>query len=312
MTMTDHLISVPGAISAQLAGVCSLATEGHRWSAGNVAAARRVLADEQSRTLIDALTERVSRRVGSAPGWAVLELPDRLGDEDLQRAAAGVLAALGRPFFSIDVGGGRLWIGNESSPDGDAASFGGFGLNRLHIDAPNVEYVPDYTSLLVMRADPAGGGASVVGDLGAAFAELSDCDQAALARPIYFEGRAEGLHGVGEPRLPFPVLERVGGRRWIRWAAKMLDDPRNAGHTAALEHFAAALARHTMSVMLRRGRLLIADQQRIAHGRAALGDQTGLADGTRRWLVQAKVAYDAHAPAQHPAPASSPVGGRHA
>jgi hypothetical protein len=308
MTMTDHLIPVPGAISAHLASVCSLATEGHQWSAGNVTAARRALADDQNRVLISALTERVSRRAGSVPGWAVLELPGSLGDEDLQRAAAGVLAALGRPFFSIDVGGRRLWIGNESSPASDAASFGGFGLNRLHIDAPNVERVPDYTSLLVMRADPAGGGASLIGDLGAALAELSEPDRTALSEPIYFEGRAEGLHGVGEPRLPFPVLEQTGGRPWIRWAAKMLDDPRNAGHTAALERFATALARHTTSVMLRRGHLLIADQQRIAHGRAALGDQAGLPDGTRRWLVQAKVAYDASAPAQLPAPA----GDRHA
>jgi hypothetical protein len=309
MTMTDHLVPVPDAISARLASACSLATEGHQWSAGSVRAARRVLAGQQSRTLITALTRRVSRRVGSVPGWAALELPEGLSDEGLQRAAAGVLAALGRPFFSIDVGG-RLWIGNESSPANDAASFGGFGLNRLHIDAPNVDHVPDYTSLLVIRADPAGGGASLIGDLEAALAELSEPDRAALAEPIYFEGRAENLHGVGEPRLPFPVLEETGGRRWIRWAAKMLEDPRNAGNTAALERFAAALAQHTRSVMLSRGHLLIADQQRIAHGRDPLGDQSGLPDGRRRWLVQAKVAHDPKAPAQRHALANV-LGGDH-
>ncbi|MGI5201604.1 TauD/TfdA family dioxygenase [Spirillospora sp. CA-108201] len=311
MPMTDHLVPVPGALSAQLASVCSLATEGHQWSAENVAAARGVLAGEQSHVLITTLTARVSRRAGSTPGWAVLALPDTLGDEDLQRAAAGVLAALGRPFFSIDADG-RLWIGRESSPASDAASFGGLGPQRLHIDAPNVEHIPDYTSLLVLRADPAGGGASLLGDLDAALAELGASDRAALAEPIYFEGRADGLHGVGETRLPFPVLEEAGGQRWIRWAAKMLDDDRNAGHTAALERFAAALDRHTTTVMLGRGQLLIADQQRIAHGRATLGDQSGLADGTRRWLAQAKVAYDAQAPAQRPAPTASSAGGRHA
>jgi alpha-ketoglutarate-dependent taurine dioxygenase len=142
----------------------------------------------------------------------VVALPARLGDEELQRAAAGVLAAVGRPFFSVDVGG-RLWIGTESSAVRDPASFGGVGLNGLHVDAPNVEQVPDYASLLVLRADPAGGGASLVGDLHAALADLDEDDRDELRRPVYFEGRAEGLHGVGAARLPFPVLDAVAGGR---------------------------------------------------------------------------------------------------
>src|SRR5262249_51817546 len=88
----------------------------------------------------------------------------------------------------------------------DPASFGGLGANSLHIDAPNVERVPGYTSLLVLRADPAGGGASLLGDLRAALARFADSDRAELRRPVYFEGRAKGLQGVGRARLPFPVL----------------------------------------------------------------------------------------------------------
>lgn len=208
-----------------------------------------------------------------------------------------VLDVLGRPFYSIEQGG-RLWIGQESSPATDSASFGGQGANQLHIDAPNVEHVPDYTSLLVLRADPAGGGASLLGDLHAALAGLTESDRAKLRRPLYFEGRADGLHGVGGARLPFPVLDDADDGRWIRWAGKMLDDKRNTGHTAALHRFATALSTMTQTITLGRGHLLIADQQRIAHGRTALGDQASLADGTRRWLVQAKTTCELAAPAQ--------------
>jgi hypothetical protein len=249
--------------------------------------------------VIDVLAHRVSRGTLTASGWVVLALPAMLDDEELQVAAAGLLAAVGRPFNSIDQDG-RLWIGRESSAARDAASFGGVGRNELHIDAPNVEHVPDYTSLLVLRPDPAGGGASILGDLHAAMALLDDQDRAALVEAVYFEGRADGLRGVGAPRLPFPILDvpADGGRPWIRWAAKLLTDDRNSKHRPVLTRFADALDTTTSTIMLGRGEVLVVDQQRIAHGRTALGDQQGVAEGTRRWLVQAKAAYDPAAPAQ--------------
>ncbi|MGH3824635.1 MAG: TauD/TfdA family dioxygenase [Pseudonocardiaceae bacterium] len=291
-------VMVPEAVASELARVCTLEMKGHRWSRVNVDTARRMLAN-QGQGVLGVLAERVARAQVSDPGWAVLTLPDELMDEELQRAAAGVLTALGWPFYSIEQGG-RLWIGQESSPAADPASFGGLGANPLHIDAPNVERVPDYTSLLVLRSDPAEGGASLLGDLRAALARITDSDRAELRRPVYFEGRAQGLHGVGRARLPFPVLEDADDGRWIRWAGKMLHDHRNTGHLCALQRFAAALSSVTQTVMLRRGQLLIADQQRIAHGRRALGDQTGLATGTRRWLVQTKTTWEPSVPAQTP------------
>lgn len=74
---------------------------------------------------------------------------------------------------------------------------------------------------------------------------------------------------------------------------------------AALQRFAAALSATTQTITLRRGQLLIADQQRIAHGRSALGDQAHLAAGARRWLVQAKTTCDLAAPAQTARPGTS-------
>jgi len=285
-------------LAAALARECCGGMDGYRWSARNVRAARRVLAGPGGAGLVHELAQRLSGygRL-QAPGWVVVTLPPALDDDGLVRAASGVLAAVGAPFNSID-DGGRLWIGGESSIGRDEASFGGVGAQGLHIDAPNVEHVPRYTALLVLRADPGGGGASLVGDLRAAAAALTDAERAPLQRPIWFEGHAEGLSGVGRPRLPFPVLEvdDQGQPVWIRWAAKILHDPRNTGPTAALRRFADELARTVTSLPLTRGQLLILDQQRAAHGRTALGPQGDLPPGACRCLLQAKAGPDLTAP----------------
>jgi hypothetical protein len=290
---------VPVAVASRLAAGCDTAMTEHRWSAHNVRAAREVLSIPLARGLVKWLADRLSRQPGSGPGWAVLALPSEMGDENMQRAAAGLLAGVGWPFFSIP-SASWLWIGQESSADRDSASFGGVGSQRLHIDALNVERVPDYSCLLMLRPDPAGGGASLIGDLQAAMATMSVDDRVQLARPVFFEGRAQGLCGVGDPRIPFPVLDTACQRQpWIRWAGKMLDDPRNDSDLSpVLRRFTDALAAHTHEVLLERGHLLIVDQQRIAHGRTALGEQTGLPDGFRRLLLQAKTAGDQAAPAQ--------------
>lgn len=291
-------VVLPGSLAAALAGACTAQMDGHQWSTANMAAARTVLAGDGAAALLDALARHLDRNDGDAPGWAVVALPARLGDEELMVAAAGVLAALGTPFFSINQAG-RLWIGQETTAEKDASSFGGIGAQALHIDAPNVERVPEYTSLLVLRPDPAGGGTSLLGDLHAAVALLDEGDRRALGEPVFFEGAAEGLCGVGAPRQPFPVLDtdERGDLLWVRWAGKMVSDPRNRGRRGLLERFAAALATSAAAVTLERGQLLIIDQRRTAHGRTALGRQQGLADGTRRWILQAKAAYDADAPA---------------
>jgi alpha-ketoglutarate-dependent taurine dioxygenase len=298
-------VVVPTSLAGALARACTTQMDEYRWSAANVAAVRRVLAENSAQVLLEALAGRLGRGRQSLPGWVVLALPARLSDEELQVAAAGVLAALGTPFFSIEPAGGWLWVGQETSSAKDGASFGGTGAQGLHIDAPNVEVIPEYTALLVLRGDPSGGGTSLLGDLRAAAASLGEADREALREPVFFEGRADGLRGVGRPRLPFPVLEmdERGELAWIRWAAKMLEDQRNTARTAVLGRFAAALAQVTVAVTLGRGQLLIADQRRIAHGRTALGSQQGLADGTRRWITQAKAMFDPAAPA-HQAPAA--------
>jgi TfdA family taurine catabolism dioxygenase TauD len=289
VTHPRHRLPAAPSLAAALAKN-ELVMDGHAWAAPNVDAAWASL-----RTAGTALVHSLADRL-TLDGWAIATFPAELPDELLRRAAAGVLAGVGVPFFSID-GGRGLWLDGLSSPERDPGSFGGFAAQALHIDAPNVTAPPDYTSLLMLRPDPAGGGHSVIADLRAAAVLLADDDRDVLRQPVFHEGRAEQLHGVGDPLLPFPVLE--GGERgytWIRWAGKLLTDERNTAYRPVLERFASLLEVTAQRVLLRRGELLIADQRRVAHGRTALGRQDGVAPAARRLLCQAKARFDTAAP----------------
>ncbi|MFD9601926.1 hypothetical protein [Streptomyces sp. NPDC059970] len=78
-----------------------------------MAAARTVLTGGGAQMLLSALAMRPDR---SDRSWALLALPATLGNEELRVVAAGVLAALGRPFKSIRQGGGRMWSGRRPPP----------------------------------------------------------------------------------------------------------------------------------------------------------------------------------------------------
>jgi hypothetical protein len=263
--------------------------DGHVLAAQHVEQARRLLR-RSALPLEDELTDHLDQ-----DGWAIVVLPDELNDEQLRRAAAGVLAALGTPFFSID-GGRGLWLDGLSAPERSPDSFGGFAAQTLHIDAPNVTDPPDYTSLLMLRPDPSGGGVSTLADLRTAAAMVSDADRDILQQKLFLEGRADRLYGVGQPMLPFPVFDDHSEARWVRWAGKLLTDDRNRDRWPVLRRFATLLESTTQRLMLERGDLLVVDQRRVAHGREQLGPQAGVPAGARRLLCQAKVRRDVPRP----------------
>jgi hypothetical protein len=86
---------------------------GHRWSAQNVAAARPVFTGGGAQMLLSALARRPDR---SDPSSALLALPATLGNEELRVVAAGVPAALGRPFNSIRQGAAGCGSGRRPPP----------------------------------------------------------------------------------------------------------------------------------------------------------------------------------------------------
>ncbi|GAA4554211.1 TauD/TfdA family dioxygenase [Amycolatopsis samaneae] len=281
---------VPASLASILAET-ELDMNGHVWARHHIDTARSAI-----RAGGDAFVAALARRM-QGHGWAIAALPPTLPEPQLRCAAAGVLAAFGIPFFSID-GGNGLWLDGLSSPKRHAEAFGGLGAQAPHIDAPNVTSPPDYTALLMMRPDPADGGTSVLANLRAAVAELDDAERDLLRQKVFFEGRADGLHGVGDPLLPFPVLESLAGTGWIRWAGTMVTDPRNEPYFPVLQRFAEAIDAAAVRVRLRRGELLVVDQRRAAHGRDALGPQESVEPGHRRLLCQAKVRIEVTAPVQ--------------
>lgn len=102
MTHLRHRVPVAAALAAAL-GVIDLSMDGHAWAASCVTAARSCLRTAGA-TLVHGLADRLT-----LDGWVVVALPAELPDELLRRVAAGVLAGVGAPFFSID-GGRGLWL----------------------------------------------------------------------------------------------------------------------------------------------------------------------------------------------------------
>src|SRR5437763_13852257 len=121
-------------LAPRLAGVLAehdLSMDGHTWAAACVATARADLR-RAGAALVRGLADRLA-----LDGWVIAALPPELPDEQLRCAAAGVLAGVGLPFFSID-GGHGLWLDGPSGPERAPNSFGGFDAQALPLAAPHV------------------------------------------------------------------------------------------------------------------------------------------------------------------------------
>jgi hypothetical protein len=283
-------------VSSELAKALRLTddTNKHRPAPAQIAIARNTITGTPAG--VD-LTGLLAGRLRES-GWAVLTLPGQRNDQAFLRVAAGLLAAVGDPFPSAVPPEGGVWLRGESRREAGPASLGGFGGQPLHIDAPGAERPPDYTALLMLRPDPAGGGACRIANLRQAAAKLTTVDRELLSRAVFYESRADKPRGVGRPRLPFPVLEPApDGAGWIRWAGSLLTDPRNQQHRPVLLRFGELLEPLTRRIWLSRGHLLVLDQRQVAHGRDPLGDQRTVKT-PKRLLCQADVRAAAAAPVQ--------------
>jgi Taurine catabolism dioxygenase TauD, TfdA family len=203
------------------------------------------------------------------PGWAVIDVVDGslAQTPDAAQLASAVFGTLGRPiriFANLP-----LWKVLRSDPRRPLGSSGGVGAQEPHIDFVNAALPPDLVALFCIRADPAGGGASVVSSTGAV-AALPAQTLAALAQPIYRDGRVEGLDNVGADINPFPVWN-PGDALEVRWTGKLLESTADPAPRAALSRLGAALTHGVEEVALAPGQLLVINQRRAVHGRRALG-----------------------------------------
>ncbi|MFE7114321.1 TauD/TfdA family dioxygenase [Streptomyces sp. NPDC057654] len=229
---------------------------------------------------------------GEGGGYAVLRLgrlSKVLGTDDdrFLRLATAFAAEVAVPFSPFPRW--PLWKDIGVRVDKDPGMSSGIGYNAFHMDLVNASLPPDYTTLLCVRPDPLGGGPSILSDVHAAVARLSEGSRTLLAEAAYDYGTFFDLHGVGEECKPFPILDGSGpGEGFVRFTAKMLERSRlDQAHAAAARELADELVRGQVSFMLQSGDYLIVNQRRFLHGREALhsGQETVPAAG-RRLLLQ--------------------------
>lgn len=224
-------------------------------------------------------------------GYAVVRLGNfaralGIGDQFL-RLATAILAEVAIPFQPFQRW--PLWKEIGTNLDAKPGLSTGTGYNAFHMDLVNATQPPDYTTLLCVRPDPRGAGASILSDARAAVSRLTPSSRTLLADVAYSYGSFFELSDVGEEYSPFPVLDSEPEHSgYVRFSAKMLAEPAlDEAHAQAAKELADQLVDGQVSFTLQRGDFLIVNQHRWVHGREPLGkDQQDLAPDNRRLLLQ--------------------------
>ncbi|MFD7763585.1 TauD/TfdA family dioxygenase [Streptomyces microflavus] len=225
-------------------------------------------------------------------GFAVVRLgnvTEALGaGEQFRRLATALLCEVAVPFQPF-----RRWplwkeIGTNLNARPGLST--GVGYNAFHIDLVNATLPADYSTLLCVRPDPLGAGASILSNAREAVSRLTPQSRTALADVAFRYGSFFDLSDVGEEYAPFPILDgEPEARGFVRFTAKMLTEAvgLDERHAQAASELADQLVAGQLFYTLRRGDMLIINQHRWVHGREPLGDgQEDVAPEDRRLLLQ--------------------------
>ena len=250
---------------------------------------RTTLINEQALTpLRTALTESL-RLNKESRGYLLIDgIGDTLTGHEVNdlRLATAIASLVGRPFRAYKRW--PLWkpLGVNSSVEPMRAT--GVGLNPFHIDLVNTENPPEYVTFFCIRADPAGGGDTMISNLHVAIDRLPPNAVEILKLPIYREGEFYDLSGVGSELNPFPVLGfTTEGFPRTRFSGKsVVCETPSADGAWALRLLGEALEIHRETFIVRRNQLLIINQLLVAHGRLPLGSQNCWHPDERRLVLQ--------------------------
>ncbi|WP_406015096.1 TauD/TfdA family dioxygenase [Streptomyces sp. NBC_00984] len=233
----------------------------------------------------------LSQLKGAAGGYAVMRLRNiaqalGVGDQFL-RLATAILAEVAIPFQPFQRW--PLWKEIGTNLNANPGLSTGTGYNAFHMDLVNATQPPDYTTLLCVRPDPLGAGASILSNAREAVSRLTPSSRALLADVAYSYGGFFELSDVGEEYKPFPVLDgesEVSG--FVRFTAKMLiESGLDEAHAHAARKLADQMVAGQVAFTLQRGDLLIVNQHRWVHGREALASgQHDVEPERRRLLLQ--------------------------
>jgi hypothetical protein len=227
-------------------------------------------------------------RTGGDPGYVRLRFDNALlerGDAELVAILTAVCTAIARPVHVFDRW--PLWKPIGVSFDIDPRRATGVGFNPLHMDVVNAVTPPDYVAFFCRRADPAGGGHSVIANMRRAFDRISPGARRALRDARFCEGAFYGLSGVGAELRPFPFLDESGEAARLRFTAKMLPELESGAERDALKEFNDAMLEDMDIFLLGEADMMLVNQWECAHGRLPLGEgQRAIAEGDRRLVFQ--------------------------
>ncbi|MFE7400659.1 TauD/TfdA family dioxygenase [Streptomyces sp. NPDC057557] len=228
---------------------------------------------------------------GEKGGYAVVRLGNiaqALGvGEQFLRLATTILAEVAIPFQPFQRW--PLWKELGTNLNANPGLSTGVGYNAFHMDLVNATLPPDYTTLLCVRPDPLGAGASILSNAREAVSRLTPASRALLADVAYRYGGFFDLSDVGEEYTPFPVLDgEPEDRGFVRFTAKMLaESDLDEEHAQAAKELADQMVAGQVSYTLQRGDFLIVNQHRWVHGREPLGNgQHDVTPENRRLLLQ--------------------------
>jgi hypothetical protein len=231
------------------------------------------------------IVERSDREL-ARKGWTVIDVADAADatSPGAGNRATALVSAFARP---IDVFASRpIWRALLTDLSRDPASSGGVGEQAVHMDFVNAAQPPDLVCLYCFRADPNGGGASVIAPIDA-IQSLVHADRVVLSQPTFRDGEVSGLNHVGEDINPFAVWAPHAPYP-LRWTGKLLHSTKAAAARGALSRLAQALDERSTEIALHPGQLLIVNQRRAVHGRRALvAGQEDLTSDQRRLLMHA-------------------------
>jgi alpha-ketoglutarate-dependent taurine dioxygenase len=230
------------------------------------------------------LRDRLAHLLRESPGYALIDLalPDA-SDELVCRAAWNLLTTLclpvpqyvtGELFFPVEAADAQPLHSPFSTSRSDVA---------FHSDGTFLPAAPEIAALLSLSPADEGGdtvivdGAGIIEDL---------CASDATVAAVLFEQHPIDLRGQtdGEPTRSQPIATRdEAGRARLRYVRSYIEQGYvNAGRRVSdrtrvafdrLDAMAAAEERQ-ISFLLKRGELLIVDNQRYLHGRRAFREHT--------------------------------------
>lgn len=231
------------------------------------------------------LGQRLTGLLDKAPGYALVDLGAHLNDELLCRATWNLFTTLCLPVPQYATG--EMFFPVEAAEAQPAHS--PFSMSRseveMHNDGTFLPAAPQVAALLSLAAADQGGETIIV-DGADVFGELTDADAAVLLdhHPIDLRGQTDG-----PPIRSQAIATRdARGRLRLRYVRSYIE----AGYAkagrqipaatrTALDHVDALAADEARQIafLLKRGELLLVDNQRFLHGRRAFREA-----GTQRRL----------------------------